>query len=65
MELYSKLLIYFILGNLIFYLLGAFISFNLNPLGWWLFYCGLGRFFVVIIELFIIASAVQIVSDDY
>lgn len=41
----------FVLVHLIFYLLGSFIAWDLNPLNWWLFTSWVGRVLFVIFEL--------------
>jgi len=41
----------FISIHLIFYLLGSFIAWDLNPLNWWLLTSSFGRVLFLIIEL--------------
>lgn len=48
-----KLVCLFIIVNLVFYLLGAFIAWDWNVMNWLLFKDWQGRFFLVCVELLI------------
>jgi hypothetical protein len=41
-----------ILVHLLFYLLGSFIAWDLNPLNWWLFTSWFGRILFLIFEFY-------------
>ena len=41
-----------ILVHLLFYLLGSFIAWDLNPLNWWLFTSWVGRILFLIFEFY-------------
>jgi hypothetical protein len=65
MEFFLKVFIYSLIGNLVFYLLGTFISFDFNPMDWWLFNFSIGRLIILIIEFIIITASIQGASDDF
>lgn len=65
MGFFLKVFIYSLIGNLVFYLLGTFISFDFNPMDWWLFNLSIGRLIILIIEFIIITASIQGASDDF
>ena len=50
--------------NVIYYLIGAIIAWDLNPMHWWIFNHWVGRAIIVILELGAIANAPKF-WDDY
>ena len=52
-----KLVCFFVIVNLVFYLLGAFITWDWNVMNWLLFKDWQGRFFLVCVELLIMVPA--------
>lgn len=43
-------------GNLFYYIIGAFVAWNLNPLEWFLLKDTMGRFCLVLLELVLLAN---------
>lgn len=52
-----KLVCLFIIVNLVFYLLGVFVTWDWNVMNWLLFKDWQGRFFLVCVELLIMVPA--------
>jgi len=50
--------------NVIYYLIGAIIAWDLNPMKWWIFNHWVGRTIIVILELAAIVNAPKF-WDDY
>ena len=48
-----------LLVNVILYLIGSFIALDLDPQHWWLFGSLLGRIAFILLEVMIIAMALQ------
>ena len=46
----------FVLVHLIFYLIGSFIAWDLNPLDWWLFTSWVGRVLILFFEIYVIGN---------
>lgn len=46
----------FLLVHSIFYLIGCFIAWDINPLNWWLFTSWVGRCLFLIFEICVIAN---------
>jgi hypothetical protein len=42
----------FVLVHSIFYLIGSFIAWDLNPLNWWLFTSWVGRVLILFFEIY-------------
>jgi hypothetical protein len=47
----------FILAHIVFYLLGSFIAWDLNPMHWWMFTSSIGRILFIIWEIFVINAS--------
>jgi hypothetical protein len=45
-----------VIGNLAYYIIGAFVAWNLNPLEWFLLKDTLGRFLLVILEFVLLVN---------
>jgi biotin transporter BioY len=54
MKNFIKLIVYFLIGNLIFYVLGIFVTYDINPLNWFLIACDMGRAWFLFIEFIMI-----------
>jgi hypothetical protein len=46
----------FVLVHSIFYLIGSFIAWDLNPLNWWLFTSWVGRVLILFFEIYVIGN---------
>jgi hypothetical protein len=46
----------FVLVHFIFYLVGGFIAWDLNPLNWWVFTSWVGRCLFLFFEIYIIGN---------
>lgn len=55
-----KLLGIFLLINVFVYLLGSFITFNMNPLNWSILSCAPGRVIFLMMESTIFVSVIKI-----
>lgn len=49
-----------LLLNVVFYLIGSFIAFDLNPIHWWLFDTMIGRCFFLVIETILFVASLEI-----
>lgn len=63
MEFFGKLFLWFLVGNLFWYLVGSFVAFDLNPANWWLINHSVGRIILVFIELFIFSVSIKAVDE--
>ncbi len=59
----SMVVIPLIIGNLVFYLIGAFIAQDWNPSNWWILKSTIGRVIIVIFELGLISSIPRFWED--
>lgn len=50
-----------VLSHLIFYLVGSFIAWDINPLHWWLFTSSFGRVLFLLFEIYGIGN---FLADD-
>lgn len=55
-EVIWMILVPLVIANGIWYLLGAFVAWDWNPMNWWLFTTTFGRVIAIIIELGIISA---------
>jgi FtsH-binding integral membrane protein len=55
-EVIWMILVPLVLANGLWYLLGAFIAWDFNPMHWWLFNTTFGRVIAIILELCIISA---------
>jgi len=55
-----KIIGIFLLLNMAFYLLGSFISWNLDLMNWWLIKTTMGRVFFLIIESFLFVTSLEL-----
>ena len=55
-----KLIRIFLLINVFVYLIGSFITFNPNPMDWWIFKTTMGRVFFLVIEFGLFGASVEI-----
>ena len=62
-----RLFLPMILLNLLFYIIGAFVALDLNPLHWWVFMSSFGRILAVIAEISFIGSIPSFweIVDDF
>jgi hypothetical protein len=51
-----KKLVAFLLVHSIFYLIGSFISWDLNPLNWWVFTSWFGRVLFLFFEIYVVGN---------
>jgi len=51
-----KKLVEFLLVHSIFYLIGSFISWDLNPLNWWVFTSWVGRVLFLFFEIYVVGN---------
>jgi hypothetical protein len=63
MGFFGKLLLWFLAGNLFWYLIGSFIAFDLNPSNWWLINNAVGRIILVFFEIFILSVSFKGAED--
>lgn len=56
LEVVRMILIPLLIGNVVIYIIGAFIAWNSNPMEWWLLTSTGGRVLAVILELSVIAN---------
>lgn len=56
LEVLRMILIPLLIGNVVIYIIGAFIAWNSNPTEWWLLTSTGGRVLAVILELSVIAN---------
>lgn len=54
-----KNIVWVIVANLLVYLLGGFIVWDMNPMNWWLFNTIVGRVFFILIEFGIIKQVLE------
>ena len=55
-EVLRMILIPLLISNVVIFLIGWFITFDFNPLNWWLLNCTYGRVVTVIFELIILTN---------
>jgi hypothetical protein len=51
-----KKLVAFIVFHLIFYIIGSFIAWDLNPLNWWVFTSWVGRVLILFFEIYCVGN---------
>ena len=55
-----KIIGIFLLVNVFVYLIGSFITFNSNPLDWWLLKTTMGRVFFLVMEFALFGGSLEI-----
>jgi hypothetical protein len=55
-----KIIGIFLLLNMVFYLVGSFISWNLDLTNWWLIKTTTGRVIFLVIEAFLVVSSLEL-----
>jgi hypothetical protein len=55
-----KIIGIFLLTNMVFYLVGSFISWNLDLMNWWLIKTTIGRVIFLVIEAFLVAASLEL-----
>ncbi len=62
-KFFSILFLWFLIGNIFWYLIGSFIAFDFNPLNWWVFNNAFGRILIVFLELVLLGGAFKAAED--
>jgi len=52
-----------LLGNLIYYIIGSFLSFDFNPLNWWAFKEPAGRLIITLFEIILLVNVPKFWED--
>jgi hypothetical protein len=61
--IFAMIVLPLIIGNAVFYFIGAFIAGDWNPSNWWILKSTVGRVIIVIFELGILSSVPKFWED--